>query len=691
MDARAKAEAAAGVGFDVGGTFTDCVLVDYATGEWHLAKVPTTLDDRASGCIDGVGLLLAQDGHTAEDVKYFAHGSTVVTNTVIERTGAKTALITTRGFRDVLEIRRQVMPHRYDAHRPKPEPLVARPLRVEVDERTLADGSIERGVDAAQVTELVSRLKADGVEAIAISFLHSYANPSNERAAAEAVRESFDGFVTCSHEVLNEMREYERTSSTVANAYVARAAEGYLSRLEAGFGEIGISAPLMIFQSNGGLVPTEQARELPITGLLSGPAAGVIAACAVGARAGMRDFVALDMGGTSCDVSFVSDGEPGFALEQEVSGWPIRVPRLDIHTVGAGGGSIAWVDAGGLLTVGPQSAGASPGPACYGLGGTEATVTDAHLALGRIGADAKLGGRVTLDPEAAESAIASLGDQLGLGVSETASGILDVVNATMVRAIRVISVERGVDPRGLPLIAFGGAGPLNACDLARELRLSHVLIPPTPGVLCAVGLLVADLRVDGSVTRRIQLKELMPGTIGEAFREVEQGLEESSAVKRTARSDWTPTYSLGMRYSGQGFDIPIPIAAEELAELDLDVLAARFDEVHEERCGYSNRNEEKEIISFRVSLHAPAGVPLESLPTVAPESASDGQPATQRVYFKQTGWTECPVFQRGSLPVGWTLDGPAVIRQMDSTLVVAPDFTAEVDAATNIVLRQRTS
>jgi N-methylhydantoinase A len=476
----------------------------------------------------------------------------------------------------------------------------------------------------------------------------------------------------------------------VANAYVARAAEGYLRRLETRFGEVGVSAPLLVFQSNGGLVPTEQARALPITGLLSGPAAGVIAACAVGARAGERDFVTLDMGGTSCDVSFVSDGKPGFALEQEVSGWPIRVPRLDIHTVGAGGGSIAWVDAGGLLTVGPQSAGASPGPACYGLGGTEPTVTDANLVLGRISAQAKLGGEVALDAGAAERAVGALGERLGLELGAAASGILDVVNATMVRAIRVISVERGIDPRSLPLIAFGGAGPLHACDLARELRLSHVLIPPTPGVLCALGLLVADLRVDGSLTRRVRLADAEPDDVRAIFAEVERGIRESPALKRTpTRSAWTPTFSLGMRYRGQGFDMPVPLEASELESLDIDWIAARFDDVHEERCGYANRDEAKEIMSFRVSLHAPAGVALEALPEVARNGGANEPVETQRVYFKQTGWSECPSYARSALAPGTVIDGPAVIRQVDSSIVIAPDFVAEVDDATNIVLRQR--
>lgn len=675
-----------GIGFDVGGSFTDLAMVDYDTGEWRILKVPTTLRDRAIGCIEGIDALLEDGSVAPSSVSYVAHGSTVVTNTIIERTGAKTALITTKGFRDVLEIRRQVMPERYNAYAPKPVPLVPRDRRFEVVERMLPDGTVETPLDEDGLLEIVAAITRQGVEAVAICFLHSYANPAHERRAEELVRLRFPGFVTSSHRVLNEMREYERTSSVVANAYVAPSAEGYLGRVEEGAHEVGVHAPLLMFQSNGGLAPIKQARELPISTLLSGPAAGVTAACSIAAQAGFRDFVTLDMGGTSCDVSLVKDGQPSVALEQDVSGWPVRFPRLDIHTVGAGGGSIAWVDPGGLLTVGPRSAGAYPGPAAYGLGGTDATVTDAHVVLGRIGADLRLGGRVSIDHDAAERAIADIGAKVGLEAAETAAGILDVVNATMVRAIRVISVEKGADPRGLPLIAFGGAGPLHACDLARELRLDCVVIPPTPGVLCALGLLAAELRIDGSSTRRIRLHETTADELVEALGAVEADVRESTAVRDSNIETWRPSYALGMRYVGQGFDLPVPLSHEQVQELDLDVLANTFDQVHEAICGYANPSERREVLSLRVSLHAAAGRSLETLPRTQGDGYAGG-PHSTRVYFKGVGWLDCPVHTRTDLPVGTRLTGPAIVFQMDTTTVVAPDYTASVDEHHNLILR----
>jgi N-methylhydantoinase A len=337
------------IGFDIGGTFTDLILFDSSSDRWHVAKVRTTPGDLATACMDGIHLVLGTSDSEPQAVRYVAHGSTVATNTLIERRGAKTALVTTRGFRDVLEIRRQVMPHRYDATVPKPEPLVARPLRVEVGERTLADGRVESELDSQELTSVLAELANAGVEALAICFLHSYANPANELLAEAAARETRDWFVTSSHQVLNELREYERTSTTVANAYLAPGMRNYLEVLAADLKQSEISAPLLVFQSNGGLAPAARAADLPITCLLSGPAAGVVAACAVAGQCGVSDFISLDMGGTSCDVALVNDRQPREAPEQDVAGWPIRTPRLDIHSIGAGGGSVAWIDGGGLL------------------------------------------------------------------------------------------------------------------------------------------------------------------------------------------------------------------------------------------------------------------------------------------------------------------------------------------------------
>lgn len=678
------------IGFDIGGTFTDFGMFDQSTGLWWFTKVRTTPSDRAAACLEGVGMLLDDSRRPASAVNYIAHGSTVVTNTIIERKGAKTALITTEGFRDVLEIRRQVMPHRYDVRVLKPEPLVPRLLRTEVSERVLADGSIEKRIELQQLKDLLRWLADQRVESIAISFLHSYANPANEEEVLQVTADAGNWYVCASNRVMNEFREYERTSTTVANAYVAPPMRHYLDRLERGLRDkAGISTPLLIFQSNGGVVPTSQARALPIACVLSGPASGVIASCAVASQSGIGDFISIDMGGTSCDVSLIKDNKPSVAYEQDISGWAIRTPRLDIHTVGAGGGSIAWTDLGKILRVGPQSAGADPGPACYMRGGTKATVTDANVALGRLNPTHLLAGRMNLDVELAQAAIGRLGTELGLDPVKAAAGVLDVVNSTMVRAIRVVSVERGYDPREFALLAFGGAGPVHAADLARDMGMPVVVVPPYPGLLCALGLLVSDLRADGSVTRRLRLADASPEIVRECFEQVENKLREGPAVSSRRDAGWRATYSVDMRYLGQSFDLRVPIDAPLMDGPTLDGIAAAFDREHERVYGFATPKAAKEFVCFRVSLEAPAGLQASQMP----KFTNSGKPqpsAHRRVYFGERGWTEeCLIYQRENLPIGTTLNGPAIIEQMDTTTVVPPDFSFEVDATTNLLLRRR--
>lgn len=678
------------LGFDMGGTFTDFAMFDHRERRWHFTKVRTTPSDRAATCLEGVRHLLADSGQSAGDVDYLAHGSTVVTNTIIERKGAKTALITTRGFRDVLEIRRQVMPNRYDVRVLKPEPLVPRLLRLEVGERVLADGSVEQELNEDELRVLLTSLRQQGVESMAICFLHSYANPTNEDRAAQVAKRMGDWYVCSSHEVINEFREYERTSTAVANAYVAPPMQRYLDKLERGLrDEIGVSAPLLVFQSNGGVAPASQARDFPIASVLSGPAAGVMAAIAVARQTRIDDFISLDMGGTSCDVALVKAGQPTFAYENEIGGWPVRTPRLEIHSVGAGGGSIAWVDPGGLLCVGPQSAGADPGPVCYGRGGENATVTDANVTLGRLNPVHLLGGRMALDRRLADATIGGLGMSLNLDPVQTASGILSVVNSTMVRAIRVVSVERGYDPREFDLLPFGGAGPLHACDLAREMGIRRIVVPPYPGLLCALGLLLSDLRVDGSLTRRIRLSSADVAGMDGTFERVEADLRESAAVSSRPDAGWQAAYSLDMRYLGQSFELRVPVTAEYLGDSSLVRLAAAFDQAHERVYGFATPKVHKEIVSFRVSLQAPAGLPPNQSPRQPHEPGAVA--ATRRpVCFFEVGWVEdCPVYQRQQLPPETRIVGPAVIEQMDTTTVVAPDFVAEVDEYTNLILSPR--
>jgi N-methylhydantoinase A len=670
-------------GFDVGGTFTDLMLFDGTTGTWVVEKVRTTNDDQSRGCLTGLRSLVGRANVEFAQIGYLAHGTTVATNTLVERRGADTALVTTRGFRDVLEIRRQVMPHRYDVSIPKPTPLVPRNRRLEVEERTLASGVVERELDGDGLREVLAGLRDAGVDAIAISLLHSYANSSNEVVAAEIARSMGDWSVTTSHSVLNEHREYERTSTVVANAYLAPAMQLYLARLSDGVRDAGVEAPLLVFQSNGGLVPAEHAAQLPVSCLLSGPAAGLVAATAVARQTDLPHVISLDMGGTSADVALVDNFEPPLAHESEIEGWPIRTPRLGIHSVGAGGGSIAWIDAGGLLQVGPKSAGAQPGPASYGNGGTNATVTDAHVVLGRLGTTTKLAGDFTLDGEAARAVVQELADGLQLSLEEAAAGILDIVNATMIRAVRLISLEHGHDPRRYSLMPFGGAGPLHACDLVRTMGLRNAIIPPRPGLLCALGLLAADVRLDGSVTRRLKLDQ--PDELSAALLEVEAELRASTAVKSRPDLDWRPSYALDMRYVGQAFDLTLQLQGNDATALDVAELDAAFDRLHIQAYGHAATGAAKEIVRVRASLQAPSGASLDQLPRI-PLAETPSPVGERRLFFRGFGWVECPVYQRDSLEPGRTLQGPAVVEQMDTTIVIAPDFTAEIDEFTNIIL-----
>jgi N-methylhydantoinase A len=672
-------------GFDIGGTFTDLMMFEPSSGRWFAEKVRTTPDDEARACLVGLGLLVEQAGVGFRDVGYLAHGTTVATNTLVERRGAQTALLTTKGFRDVLEIRRQVMPHRYDVSVPKPEPLVGRRRRVEVEERTLADGRVESEIEEGALAALLEELSADGVDAVAISFLHAYANPENERVAQDVARAVADWSVTASHNVLNEHREYERTSTVIANAYLAPGLARYLESLGAGVRAAGIEAPLLVFQSNGGLAPAEHAAELPVSCLLSGPAAGVVAATAVARTRELSHFISLDMGGTSCDVTLVDDFSPSLAFESEISGWPIRTPRLDIHSVGAGGGSIAWIDGGGLLRVGPRSAGAAPGPACYGQGGTAATVTDAHVVLGRLGETTRLAGELALDVEAARTAVGTLAEELEYGLEEAAGGIVEIVNATMVRAIRLISLEHGHDPRKYSLIAFGGAGPLHACDLVRTMELRDAVIPPRPGLLCALGLLAADLRVDASTTRRLPLTDDV-STVSASLAQVESDLRASTAVQSRRELDWQASYAVDARYVGQSFDLTLPVAVERLEDLRAADIDAAFDRLHEATYGHSAPGAPKELMRFRVSLRAEGGVSIEQLPRVERHSSALSTVGERALYVRDMGWIQCPVFDREALVPGDVIAGPAIIEQMDTTIVVAPDFSGRVDESTNVVL-----
>jgi N-methylhydantoinase A len=644
------------IGVDVGGTFTDVAL--FLDGDLVTAKVPTTAD-QSVGVIEGIRKACDEAGIAPGEIDTFAHAMTVSVNALLERDGAKTALVTTEGFRDVLEIGRQDRPALYDLDAEKPDPLVPRRRRFELDERATPEG-IERGIDEPAVREIADEIARTGAESVAVCLLFAYAHPGNESRVADILREELSVPVSVSHEVLSEFREFERTATTVADAYVRPAIEGYLGRLIDRARETGLPAP-RVMKSNGGVAEAETVRSQAVTTVLSGPAAGVVGASSVGADTGAVTF---DMGGTSSDVSLVREGEIERSPDTEIAGVPIRTPMVDIETVGAGGGSIAWTDPGGALRVGPESAGADPGPACYGGGGERPTVTDANVVLGYIGEGTALGGELELDVEAAHEALDGLAAAAGLeDATAAARGVYRVANATMTRAIRSVTVERGYDPRDFDLVAFGGAGPMHAVALADRLGIDRVLVPGPAGVLSAYGLLTADETHDRARTARIRLSE----ATAEDGRAVYETLVESALGDVSDTGAARIERAADCRYSGQGFELTVPVD-----RFDPDRLAGRFGDAHERAYGY-RLEEPVEAVTLRVTATVGTDRPT-------PRHAGSGEALRGRreAVFPDTGRVEATVYDRGALGIGETVAGPAILEQPESTTVVPPAWRGRV-------------
>jgi N-methylhydantoinase A len=654
-------EDAAALGVDVGGTFTDLVaLVD---GRIVTAKVPSTPRDQSEG------VMAAVRAAGVGDVAAFAHGMTVATNALLERRGARTALVTTEGFRDIVEIGRQSRAHLYDLTARRPAPLIPRELRFCVRGRMGPEGELAP-LDEDSVREAVESVRAADVEAVAVCLLFAFLHPEHERRVGEALREALpDLHVSLSSEVLPEVREYERMSTTAADAYLAPRLEAYLRRLADEVQDAGLPTP-RVMQSSGGVVELADAAGRAATCVLSGPAGGVVGAAYAGRASGFGDLLTFDMGGTSTDVAPIVDGDVQTTTGAVVAGVPIRHPMVDVHSVSAGGGSIAAADAGGALRVGPRSAGADPGPAAYGKGGEEPTVTDANLLLGYLQDGAELGGEVTLQAELAERALAALGERLGLDALETALGVVRVANAEMVRALRVISVERGLDPREFALVAFGGAGPMHACALAEELDMTTVLVPRASGVLSALGLAISDLRRDLVRPLPAALDGLDRGRVDEAFTAMERAAREQLDDPHCARG-------ADLRYVRQSFELTV--AAD-----DLDGLADRFHAAHEQRNGYAMPDEPVELVALRVT----ATVEVDK-PPLQEEPGSDEaqQEQTRRANFDGE-WVEAPVHDRAALGAGSAVRGPAIVEFAEATCVVRPGWEGEVDEAGALVLRR---
>ena len=676
------------MGVDSGGTFTDVCLFDDRSGRIEVWKVSSTPDDASRGITHGVEEAIGRAGATAGEIGYFGHGTTVGTNALIQHRGVKTGLITTDGFRDLLEIGRQKRPDLYDMQADKPQVLVTRDLRLGVAERVRHDGAVETALDEDAVRRDARWLRDQGVAAIAICFLYGFVRPAHEATARRIVMEECPGLFVCTgHEVAPEFREYERMSTAVVNAYLGPVMQGYIHRLAERLTQLGLRVPPHLTQSNGGVIGFDQAARLPVRTVLSGPSTGVVAAQAVGRMAGLDDLVTFDMGGTSTDVALLAGGVCRLASEAVVHGYPIKAPMLDIHTVGAGGGSIAYVDTGGLLKVGPRSAGAFPGPVCYAQGNDEPTVTDANVVLQTLNPTHLLGGRMAVSQSLARQAVGRLAERLGLDVMATAQGIVSVVTANMARAIRVISVQRGHDPRDYTLAAFGGAGPLHAARLARELEIARILVPQRPGILCAMGLLLTDLRADFAATRLQALGGgALPGTEhalaglaeqADAWFEAEKIAPEARRVTRT----------VDMRYAGQNYELSVPVPDGAITDATLDRLAEAFAAAHQRMYGFVAEAEPVQLVTFRVQA---TGLVRKAEFHPRPEQDADAQAAIaghRDVWLPEAaGFVACPVYDREQLDCGHRFQGPAIVEQMDTTTIVLPDQQARVDPYLNLIL-----
>jgi N-methylhydantoinase A len=693
------------VGIDVGGTFTDVTIVEMTSGQSWLTKVESTPADPSIGFIDGLRQGAALAGVSEDEVGRIIHGTTVATNAVLERRPTRLALLSTAGFESVLEIGRHDVPPGENYYGwVKPTRPVTPDRIFGIRERIDHNGQVLEPLDEDQCRAVARHLKTLELESAAVCFLYAFLNPAHERRAAEILREECpDLWVSTSSVVLPQFREFERSMATVLNAYVTPHVSRYLEtigrRLGASTnGQAGQTTPqsgdsrLFIMKSNGGVIGAQDAARQAIHTALSGPAGGVAGAARIASEAGFADIISIDVGGTSADVSLIREGTLAFTSEGKIGAFPLQLPIVDIHTIGAGGGSIASITSTGRLSVGPQSAGAIPGPVCYGKGGTEPTVTDAHLVLGRVPA-ALVGGAVALDQAAAEQAIrAKIADPLGLTVEEAADGILAVVNASMVGAIRLVSIERGHDPRQFTLVPFGGAGPLHGVDLAGLLGIPRVLVPRNPGVLSTVGLLNADIRNDYVRTRIWEGPDWPFEAIGRTFADLTAEAAGASGVSREAVAS-TVERSADLRYHGQGFELTVEVPDGALDADAMRALRERFHQAHERLYGYALRNAQVEIVNLRITATVP--LPKALSEQVAPHfgSSSNAMAGERRIYFGRAGgdtqplgWTVTPLYHRSLLGSGATVAGPSVLEQLDSTTVLGPGQQATVDAFGNLVV-----
>jgi len=677
------------LGVDTGGTFTDFCLMDDTSGHTVVAKVPSTPDHPADAVLSGIQALMDSVGFRPRQLRFLIHGTTVATNTLLERTGAPTALLTTEGFEDVLHIGRQDRPALYDFRARRPEPIVPRRHRFGLPERVLHNGEVFRPLDTQQTEHICQAIQALGIRSVAVCLIHAYANPVHEQAVRSILARTVpDACITLSSEVLPEFREYERTSTVCVNAYVMPRVRGYVADLETRLRSLGASSDLFIMQSNGGVITAQTACTASARTLLSGPAGGALMGVILSRTLETPDVITLDMGGTSTDICLIEASIPRVTAASEIGGCPIRLPMIDIHTIGAGGGSIARIDSGGALRVGPQSAGVTPGPACYGRGGTEPTVTDANVVLGRLSPASLLAGAMPIQPEAAKQVVyEKIARPLGMNLERAAEGILEVVNANMLRAIRRVSVERGYDPRRFSLVAFGGAGPLHGAALARSLDMREVIVPPCPGIASALGMLSANVRHDYVQTNITRAETADPDTVSSVFTGMEARAKEQLSREGFTVDGMEMIRSADMRYPRQAHELNVPLEGGVVSRWMLCRAASRFHDLHEAAYGYARRTAPAEIVNLRLAAvgELPA---LPRLPEARPDAAAPvPSPAGWRRVVFEGRRVHTPVYRRDALTAGHEIAGPALVEQLDATLWIPPRCRAHRDRHGNIRIR----
>ena len=679
------------IGIDIGGTFTDVALVDEATGRIGVTKAPTTPEDFGRGVLSALAAAMQRYGLQASEVGLLAHATTVVTNAILEGKGARAALIATRGFRDVLELRRSSRADLYDLFQDPPGTLIRRRRRYEITERIGADGAVVTALAEHEIDALIATLRHEKVKAVAVALMFSFLNPAHEQRLGRRLRDALPGIpIYLSHEVLPEIREFERTSTTAVCAYVGPILASYLQRLEEATRGLGLP-PLYVMGSNGGVFEVAEGIAMPAMAVESGPAAGVVAATIAARQIGRLDLLSFDMGGTTAKASLIRNGHYETTPDYEVgggasgnrfmngSGHPIRVPVIDLAEVSAGGGSIAWIDRAGALRVGPRSAGAEPGPVCYGRGGSEPTVTDCNLLLGYLDRGSLLGGELAIDFDAAEAAVSErLAYPLGLDPRTAAAAVIDIVNNAMAEALKIVSVQRGHDPRDLSLMAFGGAGPLHGVALAEELGIAEIICPPIPGAFSALGLVGSDLKRDYVRTVYATTDAADPMVLQAAFEAMEREGASMLDRARVAHARRRFERSVDARYGRQSYELPVPVANGSIDAATIAGIADAFHERHRQTYGHDNRTEPVQLVSLRVA--AIGAIPPLVLRQDPAPAGTQAEKARRTLWFRATGAVEAAILDRARMPAGLRVVGPAVIESLESTILVPPGWQARMDA-----------